>query len=922
MKLLEKKYIIIYVVIIINYGLLFSSDWRASMDSYNRAIQSNDLNKALNFAYETVNLSIAEFGKNSEYYAASLGKLGEVYFLLHNYDSSLKYYLDQRDVLKAIAKDTSDNYAFSCNNISVIYQMQGKFNQAEVYLKESLQIKKLTKGEMDTSYAKSMHNLGNIYKELVDYDQAEKTYLYALELKRKLFGANNTSYAITAFNLAGIYKELGNYEKAKTLYEECKNIYKSQLGENSKEYKQTILSLADIYIKVGELNLAEKMLDQNIGNDNKASEEQADMLFTKALLKYKSNQYNEAESLLLRAKSIIEKTLGKGSPLYSSCLNNLGVIAWRLNKKEQAYSYLMEAIILREKILGRSNPDFATSVHNLAGLLKDLSKPDEADQYYKEAFDLYLQQIKIFFPFLSDTEKEKFYGKLRNRIGLFNSYAIERMNQKPEIVGDIYNYQIATKALLLNNSINVRKNILQSGNPELIELFNKWKSIREQLSKLYKLKKSELAAKSMDIDSIENVANNLEKDLSRNPYFKKEYAKERVHWQDIQKNLNEDEAAVEIIRFRFKYNVDLESDTILYLALILTKETVSKPEIVIFYDGYEMENLYINGYQNSITLELEDKDSYSLFWEKIDKKLSGKKIIYVSQDGVYNKINLNTLQLPDGSFLIDKKDIIIVSNTADIIEQKNKKLEFKNKKAALIGYPKFFIEPLNDKDTKSYIKIPELPGTKIEIDNIKGILERNNWQTEEIIEDKATKPTLSSLKNYSLIHIATHGYFEQDLDLTKYDNLFGIDVAIAAKNPLLRSGLVFAGAENTIKNIPLDKDTYDNGFLNANDVMNLDLINTDLVVLSACQTGTGEVRNGDGVYGLQRAFLVAGAKSLIMSLWKVNDKTTQELMVLFYKYFMIDNNVMSAFKKAQLKLREIYPHPYFWGAFIVIGDTK
>lgn len=917
-----KKFLLSIVLLLLQTIFLSASDWRSAMDSYNQAMEMKQYKKALSYAYESLTLSEKEFGTNSEYYASSLGKLGEVYYILQNYDSSLKYYLNQREILKAISKDTSDNYAYSCNNISVIYQLQGKFREAEQFLKESIEIKYLLKGEIDTSYAKSLHNLGNIYKELVDFDQAEKTYLKSLEIKKSLLGTDNVSYAVTAFNLAGIYKELGNYSKAKTLFEECLKIYKSKIGANSKEYKQTTIALADIYIKTGDVKQAEKLLDENITQDNRVDEEQADILFTKALIKYNNRNYDEAEKLLLKTKSIIEASLGKGSPLYASCVNNLGIVYWRKNNKEEAYRYLMEAILIREKILGKSSPEYATSIHNLAGLLKDLGKLEESDKYYKEAFDIYLQQIKIFFPFLSEAEKEKFYGKLRNRLSLFNCYGIERMKTKPEIIGSIYDYQIATKALLLNNSINVRKKILESGNQELINTYNKWRTIREELSKYYKAKKTNQASVAKAIDSLDYIANNLEKELSRNEYFKKEYAKQKVSWKDIQKTLKPDEAVVEIIRFQFKYNVDIESDTIIYLALILTKETKDLPEVVIFYNGYEMENFYINGYQNSIYLELDDKESYSYFWEKIDAKLKNKKKIYVSQDGVYNKINLNTLQLPDGSYLIDNKDIIIVSNSADILQQREFKSELKTNKAILIGYPKFLIEPDNFEEINKFIKIPMLPGTKAEIEAIKEILDNHRWSVQIVMNEQASKPLINRLQQYGLIHIATHGYFKQNIDLTKYDNILGMESSIQEKNPLLRSGLLLAGAENTYRNLPLDSSLYDDGQLTAYDVMNLDLMNADLVVLSACQTGIGEIRNGDGVYGLQRAFLVAGAKSLIMSLWKVNDKTTQDLMEYFYKFLSSGYDIYTAFKMAELELRKHYPHPFYWGAFVVIGNIR
>ena len=154
--------------------------------------------------------------------------------------------------------------------------------------------------------------------------------------------------------------------------------------------------------------------------------------------------------------------------------------------------------------------------------------------------------------------------------------------------------------------------------------------------------------------------------------------------------------------------------------------------------------------------------------------------------------------------------------------------------------------------------------------------------------------------------------------MVKRSNMISIDNKKAVVNPMTRSGLIFSGAENTMNGEIL---ADDNGWLNSYEASLLNLRGTELVVLSACQTGTGDVQNGKGVYGLQRAIRVAGAESLIMSMWDVDDKATQELMTYFYDYW-IDKNMTKkdAFNKAQEKIREKYKHPYYWGAFIMLGE--
>ena len=182
----------------------------------------------------------------------------------------------------------------------------------------------------------------------------------------------------------------------------------------------------------------------------------------------------------------------------------------------------------------------------------------------------------------------------------------------------------------------------------------------------------------------------------------------------------------------------------------------------------------------------------------------------------------------------------------------------------------------------------------------------------------ATETNLKSIKSPGVVHLATHGFFEKDLDLnsTATDMQHGFD-----NNPLIRSGLLLVPTENIkIKNQKVGYETSDNGVLTAFEAMSLSLEGSQLVVLSACETGLGELRAGEGVYGLQRAFLAAGAQAVIMSLWKVDDLATQELMLNFYSALEKSPDKFQAFRSAQTKLLKKYPEPYYWGGFIFVAN--
>ena len=311
---------------------------------------------------------------------------------------------------------------------------------------------------------------------------------------------------------------------------------------------------------------------------------------------------------------------------------------------------------------------------------------------------------------------------------------------------------------------------------------------------------------------------------------------------------------------------------------------------------------------------------------------------YFSPEGLYNKINPNVLyDSISNSFLIDKYDIVYVSNIEDFIYQKENIQLYDHSDdlyAVLIGNPTFLLEedalvlasPENQSRTINQdelnnlqrgMLLSNLPATQTEIDLISENLKSKGWNVDLIDGVDATETSVKNVKSPKILHIATHGFFFEDENMLNRSKMISTDNKKAVSNSMTRSGLIFSGAENTMNGEILE---YDNGWLNSYEASFLNLRGTELVVLSACKTGAGDVQNGKGVYGLQRAIRVAGAESLIMSMWDVDDNATQELMTSFYD-FWIDQKMTKrdAFKKAQQKIKEKYKHPYFWGAFIMIG---
>jgi CHAT domain-containing protein len=193
------------------------------------------------------------------------------------------------------------------------------------------------------------------------------------------------------------------------------------------------------------------------------------------------------------------------------------------------------------------------------------------------------------------------------------------------------------------------------------------------------------------------------------------------------------------------------------------------------------------------------------------------------------------------------------------------------------------------------------------------LLNKKNVSTILLQNKEATEENIKALQKPTILHIATHGFFINKIPSSKVTTMQEAEDRSLLENPFLRSGLLLAGCQNPQLG-------EEDGILSAEEAMNLNLEGTELVILSACETGLGDIQNGEGVYGLQRAFRQAGAKTLIMSLWKVSDEATQLLMVTFYENLLAGKSKREAFKMAQLKLKEKYNEPFYWGAFVMVGE--
>ena len=318
----------------------------------------------------------------------------------------------------------------------------------------------------------------------------------------------------------------------------------------------------------------------------------------------------------------------------------------------------------------------------------------------------------------------------------------------------------------------------------------------------------------------------------------------------------------------------------------------------------------------------------------LDKLLAAigvRRRLLLAPDSNLTRLPFEVLPRNEGGHLIDTFQISYVSCGRDVLRfgtaigQAAKPFVAADPDFDLAGATSELVSPVRGRLSREFaaskLSFPRLPGTRLEGERIANLLEVQPCLDADVLETNVTQ-----VRSPRILHLATHGFFLGDEDRDPNDKYrwiasteWGRLRGLRLENPLLRSGLALTGA-NTWLHKGLTPPDAEDGLLTAEDVSGMDLSDTELVVLSACNTGLGEVRTGEGVFGLRRAFVLAGAKTLIMSLWKVPDEETRDLMEDFYRRILAGEGRAESLRNAQLAIRAKQPHPFFWGAFICQGD--
>jgi len=853
------------------------------------------------------------FGEKSSTYISILLEQAELYETLGDRNAELSKLNQSVNFHRDNGLTDSSSYTRSVTNLGTLYTETGKFRQADELFTNHIKVLESKGGNADPSQlAVAYQSLGNQRYFLQNLKDAD---LYLIKARDLLLSKNlneTNDYASVLNSLGALYEGLANYQAAERNYREALSIATS----GTSGLRISLASnLANILTTTNPKNdsirtLLNSAIDWQLELTGKNHPTYANMIGNRGAFYLKRDSFEEAEQDLNQAIEIFKYTVREEHPQYLSALSNLGLLYEQTDRNDEALATMLKTKALYEKYYSRTNPGFILTLNNIANLYTKLERYEEAEPLFMELSAIQVKEINESFSYLSESEKKSFVKEKQKLLDNFKGYIVARtVNDEGSIKGEVltrwYDLELSTKGMLLNATKRTRDKIFGSGDTELIALFSDWTAARKQVADIQSLKNDYKASQSL-VDSLVSKINDLEKEISRkSTSFSGAFAKSTPTYSEISQRLSSTEASVEIIR------TQIDGDA-LYVALVGIAGS-SAPEIFVIGKGEELEQRAFKGYRNKITFKMDDVAAFESYWRKIHDFISSKGVekIYYAPDGVYHKISLVTLFNPDAKkYLLDELEIVQLTSTKDLLEIKKEVAgsAVKLEEVLLVGRPSYALGGVATVSAGSVSRgmgmdgIADLPGTELEVEEIGAVLEKSGVTCNVKLGNDASERAVKEALNSQLVHIATHGFFnDKSADDAEYFD------------PMINAGLLLAGVSS------VNDGTGEDGILTAYEIMNLELSNVEMIVLSACETALGEISSGEGIYGLQRAFFVGGAKTLIMSLWKVDDDATKELMAAFYKEYLKNGDKRAAFIAAQRKIKKKYKSPIYWGAFVMLA---
>jgi CHAT domain-containing protein/tetratricopeptide (TPR) repeat protein len=879
-------------------------------------------------------------------YAASLHTLAAVYASRGDSQRAEPLYREAMEIRNTALGEEHLDYAGSLHGLAVLYADRGEFPRAEPLYRQALRITKELLGEDHPRYADTLNALADLYYAQGRLAQAEPLLRQAAETKRQALGADHPEYAVTLNDLALLYADQGDYARAEPLCRQALDITRNALGETHPSYAVGLANMAMLYANQGHVARAASLYRQafelqrrTIGETHPAC---IQCLRNLALAYADQGDDARAETLLRRASETSKTVLGEGHPEYANALACLAKLYCDRQDFARAEPLFRQALEIRAKTLGTGHPEYATAVSNLGTLCRARGDFAQAEKLYRQACGVFRAQLEATSVVQSERQQLAMLQSVRRFLDNYLSLAVESRR---------YADQVYREMLAWKGSVLLRQRQMRAAGTtaETSAVFGQLQRVVLQWAKLAQATPDPKQATSWRERVAELAAERerLEAELSRRSAAYRR-AKRLATPQELQAALPKDVALLDFLEFLLRIAGDARQRRAATAERHLLACVVRKDQPIQFVDLGPAGPLAeaIDTWRASFGTSPDGRAAGKLLreriWEPLEPQLDGARIVLVSPDGALARLPLAALPgKKPGTYLLEERTFGLVPVPQVLAEVRDERGGRQLKEDLLLvgdvdydahtarapqagprrAEPGESVRPPADRAGQR-MHFDPLPGTQGELALIAAMYRRAAHAESPaalLTGDRASKRAFcEDAPRHRSIHVATHGYFlpAECRSALAAPPTAGRSLTMAGEAqgrgwpPGLLCGLALAGANHAAEqaaSLAAIPDDQDNGILTAEEIGDMNLEGTELVVLSACDTGLGAVAGGEGLLGLQRAFQAAGARNVVASLWRVDDQATAALMRVFYaKLWQEKLSPSEALRQAQLY---IFRHP-------------
>jgi CHAT domain-containing protein/Tfp pilus assembly protein PilF len=845
---------------------------------------------------------------------------------------------------RALGPDHPD-VATYIHNLALFYHNQGNYAKAERLYERALPIREKALGPEHRDVAQTLNNLANIYRDRGDYAKAEPLYGRAVTTREKALGPEHPDVAQSLRNLAKLYWDKGDYTKAESLFGRSLALKEKRLGPEHLDIATSLTGLAIFYCHKGDYAKAEMLHRRALAVREKAlgpeHSEVAISYDNLALVYAKKGEYAEAEPIFQRALAIREKALGPEHPYIADSLNNLAILYRDRAEYAKAESVLQRALAIREKVLGQEHPAVVATLNDLAELSTAKGEVARAIAYQSRANAASERNLAINLTSGSERQKLAYLALFSRQTDFTLSLHNQVAPDNPLAFDLAFATTLCRKGRGLDAMTDAIATLRRRAKPEDQALLDQLAEARSHLA-AFTLRDAALAKPQTyraQLRPLEEKVENLEAKLSAHSAAFRAQA-QPVTLAAVRSALPANSALVEFVVFTPRELPSGRSKPPRYLVYLLTAS--GQPRYVDLGEAAIIDRA-VGAWRKA--LRNPHRTDVKRLAREVDEKimrpvrslLGETRHLLIAPDGQLNLIPFAALVDEHKRYLVEGHTISYLTSGRDLLRLQTP--EPSQSAPLIVANPIFGrVETLATRTGQgnssaedqvwgqidpTNIFFQSLPSTEREALAIKAVVPAASL----LLRGQATETALKQSRAPRILHIATHGFFLSNQEAPPVetlgvpgDNSLRLPMRLsrwAAKiaNPLLRSGLVLAGVNER-------RSGDDDGVLTALEVASLDLWGTRLVVLSACDTGIGEVKNGEGVYGLRRALVLAGSETQILSLWPVSDRETRSLMAGYYGRLLKGEGRGEALRQIQLGMLKDakLQHPHYWGNFIQAGE--